>query len=348
MNLESYVRTNIRALKPYHSARQDYLSGVLLDANENAFGSTLPMNDVELNRYPDPFQQKLRSQLAVMNTTTPDSIFVGVGSDEVIDVLIRVFCEPQSDRVLLLEPTYGMYRVAANIQNAVVDSCLLTENFQIDLPATLNAIRPNTKIIFCCSPNNPTANLLNTDDILRLCKTEKLVVVDEAYIDFAQSPSVARFIAEYPNLIVMRTLSKAWGLAGIRLGYCIADPLVISYMMKVKWPYNINTLTSKAAITALRQSELMKKNVTAILQERQWLTEQLGQLPLVEHIFPSDANFLLVRVKDATLIYRNLAAKNVIIRNRSSEPRLENCLRITVGTHSENEILIRTWKELFS
>ncbi len=346
MNFDLLVRPNIRTLKPYHSARQDFLNGVLLDANENAFGSVLKTEDISLNRYPDPFQHELRKRLAELNNVSPENLFVGVGSDEVIDLLVRIFCEPQRDAVLLLEPTYGMYRVAASVQNALVDSCLLTEDFQIDLPSVKAALRETTKLIFCCSPNNPTANLLRTQDILELCKLGPLVVVDEAYIDFAQTPSISAYFSEYPNLIVMRTLSKAWGLAGIRLGYCIADPLIISYMMKVKSPYNINSLTSKAALVALQNVEQMRATVQSLLQERKWLQTELCQLPDVIQIFPSDANFLLVRVQNATVLYQELVKRNIIIRNRSTEPRLENCVRITVGTHEENELLLRAWREI--
>lgn len=347
MNIEDLVRKNIRALKPYHSARQDYLQGILLDANENAYGSVLEYEDIQLNRYPDPFQQQLRSTLATLNGVSTENVFVGVGSDEVIDVLLRIFCEPQRDRVLLLEPTYGMYRVAASIQNACIDSCLLTEDFQIDVQATRAAVKETTKLIFCCSPNNPTANCLRTEDILSLCEHNTMVVVDEAYIDFASQPSLVQHLPHYPNLIIMRTLSKAWGLAGIRLGYCLAHPTIISYMMKVKWPYNINALTSKTALAALRHYNRMKEYVQAIISERQWIMEQLQNLPLVRTVYPSDANFILVRTTDANTIYTALASRNIIVRNRSTEPLLENCLRITVGTHEENELLIRTWKELF-
>ncbi len=347
MNIDSLVRNNIRNLKPYHSARQDYLSGVLLDANENAFGSTLQFEDIELNRYPDPFQHQLRVKLANYNNVNPESVFVGVGSDEVIDVLIRIFCEPQKDSVLLLEPTYGMYRVSASIQNAFITSCLLTNDFQIDVTRVKASVTENTKLIFCCSPNNPTANLLRAEDILQLCSLNSIVIVDEAYIDFARSTSMAQYISSHPNLVIMRTLSKAWGLAGIRLGYCIATQRIIEYMMKVKWPYNINALTSKAALKALNNIEIKNTIVEKILEERNWLINELSHLPLVNTVYPSDANFILIRTENANKIYKTLAEHNIIIRNRSSEPLLDNCLRITVGTHAENELLIKTWKELF-
>ena len=345
MNIESLIRANIRALKPYHSARQDFLSGILLDANENSFGSSLTVDDVSLNRYPDPYQRELRTVLADMNGVGVENVFVGVGSDEVIDLLVRVFCEPKRDSVILLEPTYGMYRVASSIQNVQIHPCLLTDKFQIDLDAVKKTVDETTKLIFCCSPNNPTANLLSSKDILALCELGAMVIVDEAYIDFAQSTSMGKQSLKHPNLIVMRTLSKAWGLAGIRLGYCIADPIVISFMMKVKAPYNINVLTSGAALQALRKGEEVRRTIDSIVKEREWLSAQLAALPCIEHVFPSDANFILVRCKNATALYKYLVSKEIIVRNRTTEPLLENCLRITVGTRHENEQLICAMKE---
>jgi histidinol-phosphate aminotransferase len=345
MNIESLIRQNIRALKPYHSARQDFLSGLLLDANENSFGSTMTVDDVSLNRYPDPYQRELRTVIANLNSVAAENVFVGVGSDEVIDLLVRVFCEPKHDSVILLEPTYGMYRVAASIQDVQIRSCLLTERFQIDLDVVKKTIDATTKLIFCCSPNNPTANLLNAKDILALCDFGAMVIVDEAYIDFAQTTSIGKQALTHPNLVVLRTLSKAWGLAGIRLGYCIADPVVISYMVKVKAPYNINALTSRAALQALRKGEEVSRTINAIVEERKWLFMNFAALPCVEHVFPSDANFILVRCTQATKLYEYLVSKNIIVRNRSTEPLLQNCLRITVGTRQENEQLIRAMKE---
>jgi histidinol-phosphate aminotransferase len=348
MNVESLIRENIRALKPYHSARQDYLSGVLLDANENSFGSVISTDTLSLNRYPDPYQREVRTVLAAINDVSAENIFVGVGSDEVIDLIIRVFCEPKWDSVVLLEPTYGMYRVAASIQDVQVRSCLLTDEFHIDLTAVKKTVDARTKIIFCCSPNNPTANLLRGEDVLALCNLGPIVVVDEAYIDFAQTESLGKNILSHPNLLVLRTLSKAWGLAGIRFGYCIADTLIISYLMKIKAPYNINALTSHMALQALSQGEKVRQTIAAIIQERDWLAGELIQLLCVQKVFPTDANFILVRCTDAAALYRMLAAKNIIIRNRSTEPLLQNCLRITVGTHRENEMLIDTVKEYYT
>jgi len=345
MEIESLIRANIRTLKPYHSARQDFLSGILLNANENSFGSSLSVDDLSLNRYPDPYQRELRAVLAKMNGVAVENIFVGVGSDEVIDLLVRVFCEPKRDSVILLEPTYGMYRVAASIQDVQIRSCLLTDKFQIDRDAVKKTIDASTKLIFCCSPNNPTANLLCSEDILALCQLGAMVIVDEAYVDFAQSTSMGKQILTYPNLIIMRTLSKAWGLAGIRLGYCVADPIVIFYMMKVKAPYNINALTSRAALQALCKREEVRQRIDSIVGERKWLSTTLSTIPCIEHVFPSDTNFILVRCKNATELYKYLVTKEIIVRNRSTEPLLKNCLRITVGTRQENEQLIQAMKE---
>jgi histidinol-phosphate aminotransferase len=345
MNIESLIRPNIRALKPYHSARQDFLTGILLDANENSFGSSLTVDNLSLNRYPDPYQRELRTALADTNGVAAENVFVGVGSDEVIDLLVRVFCEPKHDSVVLLEPTYGMYRVAASIQDVQIRSCLLTDKFQIDVDAVKKTIDATTKLIFCCSPNNPTANLLYPEDILALCQLGAMVVVDEAYIDFAKSPSMGKQVLVNHNLIVLHTLSKAWGLAGIRLGYCIADPMVISFMLKVKAPYNINALTSQAALQALRKKQEVRQTIKSLVDEREWLSAHLTALSCVERVFPSDANFILVRCNNATVLYESLAAREIIVRNRSTEPLLQNCLRITVGTRLENEQLIRAMKE---
>jgi histidinol-phosphate aminotransferase len=347
MTIENLIRPNIKALTPYRAARHDYESGVLLDANENSIGSVLTMDGVELNRYPDPFQKALRTLLAELAGVQLENIFVGVGSDEVIDLLIRIFCEPGSDSILIAAPTYGMYRVAAEIQGIQVRQCLLTRDFQIDQNAIQSSANGTTKLIFCCSPNNPTANLLRRDDILALSRsTNAVVVVDEAYIDFSNAESLAAEINRHPNLVVLRTLSKAWGLAGIRLGYAVASPSIVEYLMKVKPPYNINALTSSVALRALRNVERMRQAVHEIVMLREQLAEQLRGLSYIENVYPSDANFILVRCADAKRIYRALAERGIIVRDRSSEPLLENCLRITVGTAEQNALLIDTMKEL--
>jgi histidinol-phosphate aminotransferase len=347
MDIEALIRPNIRRLKPYRSARQDYTSGILLDANENAFGSAVTFDGVELNRYPDPSQKQLRSRLAHLNNVQADNIFVGVGSDEVIDLLIRIFCEPRIDSVLILEPTYGVYRVAADVNDVTVNSCLLTDGFQIDLDGVRQKTEATTKLIFCCSPNNPTGNLLLREDILALCATTPaIVVVDEAYFDFAQAESVIGAINQYPNLVVLRTLSKAWGLAAIRLGYAVADPLIVSYLMKAKAPYNINILTSIEALKALEYTTHVDKSVAATIAERRRLVSELKKISCVKEVFSSDSNFLLVRVTDARDIHQKLALRGVIVRDRSSEPKLENCIRISVGTPEQNDILLTFLKEL--
>jgi histidinol-phosphate aminotransferase len=347
MDIEALIRPNIRKLKPYRSARQDYTSGILLDANENAFGSAVTFDGLELNRYPDPSQKQLRSRIAELNGVQSDNIFVGVGSDEVIDLLIRIFCEPRSDSVLILEPTYGVYRVAADVNDVRVNSCLLTDEFQIDPDGVRRTTDADTKVVFCCSPNNPTGNLLRYDDILALCETiPAIVVVDEAYFDFAHAKSAIGAVANYPNLVVLRTLSKAWGLAAIRLGYAVADPLIVSYLMKAKAPYNINILTSVEALKALEQAAHVEKSVAATIAERNRLIGELQEISCVKEVFPSDSNFLLVRVTDARGIHQQLARRGIIVRDRSSEPKLANCIRISVGTPEQNSILLAALKEI--
>lgn len=347
MIIENLVRPNIKALKPYRAARHDHASGILLDANENSFGSALTTSGLELNRYPDPFQRELRSRLAGLYGVQAEHIFTGVGSDEPIDLLIRIFCEPASDSILVIEPTYGMYRVAAGINNVAVRTVLLDDDFQIDVSAVLKAVHEKTKIIFCCSPNNPTANLLRRADILALCsQVNAIVVVDEAYLDFAESPSLSDQVHAVPNLVILRTLSKAWGLAGIRLGCAIADPSIISYLLKIKSPYNINALTGATALKALEFRDRVQQTTATILAERKRLADALRSVSSVRHVFPSDANFLLIRCDDAATIYSRLVQKGIIVRDRSSEPKLSNCLRITVGTPEQNDLLINSMKEL--
>jgi histidinol-phosphate aminotransferase len=347
MNIDDLVRGNIKALKPYRSARHDFASGVLLDANENSLGSAIQHNGVQLNRYPDPFQKELRQQLSEIHSVRAENVFVGVGSDEVIDLLIRVFCEPARDSIIVLEPTYGMYRVAADINDVAVRSCLLADDFQVDLAPVKKTIDRTTKMIFCCSPNNPTGNLLRREDILNLCaQTPAVVVVDEAYADFSNSKPLGGAIATTPNLVILRTLSKAWGLAGIRLGYAIASPSVIAYLLKIKAPYNINVLTSAKASEALASRARMLQMAQIIIAERERLARALAQIPCVTRVFPSDANFLLIRCRSAETVRRRLIDRGIIVRDRSSEPMLEGCLRITVGTPEQNRLLIEALKEL--
>ena len=341
-----------RAIRPRQNpprglSFQDFTSGILLDANENAFGSAVTFEGKQLNRYPDPSQGSLRSKIAQLQGVQAGNIFVGVGSDEVIDMQILIFCEPRLDSVLILEPTYGVYRVASDVNDVAVHSCLLTDDFQIDADEVKAQTTENTKLIFCCSPNNPTGNLLHRKDILRVCATTSgIVVVDEAYFDFAQSESLIGSIGQFPNLVVLRTLSKAWGMAAIRLGYAVAHPLIISYLMKAKAPYNISILTSLEASRALENTNHMRQSVSATISERERLVREFGHIKFIQKIFPSDANFLLLGVTDAHTLHRRLAERGVIIRDRSSEPKLPNCVRVSVGTPDQNDLLLTTMREL--
>ncbi|MFY0685054.1 MAG: histidinol-phosphate transaminase [Balneola sp.] len=335
-NIKNLVRDNILDLKPYRSARDDFNSGVLLDANENSFGSPFE-NELELNRYPMPYQEKLRSKIAQFRKVETDNVFVGVGSDEAIDLLFRIFCAPVKDRVIINPPTYGMYKVSANINDVQIDKVLLTEDFQLQTEKILNRVTDFTKLIFVCSPNNPTANDINRNDIIELLENfDGLVVVDEAYIDFSTQQSFASLVESYPNLVVLQTLSKAFGLAGIRLGIAIANPEVINYMLKVKAPYNINKLTAEAALKGFDHIEQVHENIAEINREKERIKQSLSKLTQVEKVFPSDANFLLFRIDNAFEIYQMLAKAGVIIRYRGNEPHCENCLRLTIGTPEEN------------
>ena len=345
--LNKIVRPNIRKLKPYHSARQDFSDGLLLDANENSWGDPFG-NPEELNRYPSPTHPDLRQQIAEWRGVQKENIFTGVGSDEGIDLLYRIFCEPGTDRILTTPPTYGMYKVSADIHDLAVDKVLLSSaDFQPRAEQILDAVTEQTKILLLCSPNNPTGNVFNRQTVQKLVEDfPGIVVVDEAYIDFSDSQSWAPEVRNYPNLVVLQTLSKSFGLAGIRLGISFASKEIISYMMKVKAPYNINKLTAKKATEAFGKMDAIESNITAIIKERDALRKQLESLPLVQQIYPSDANFLLTKVTDAQGIYQKLAKQNIIVRYRGNEPLCDNCLRITVGTSEENNRLISALKKL--
>lgn len=346
-DLDKLVRPNIKALEPYHSARADFSEGLLLDANENSLGAPFTDND-DLHRYPDPSQEKLRDLIAQWRGVRIENVFVGVGSDEGIDLLYRIFCQPGRDRVLTTPPTYGMYEVSANIHDITVDEVLLEENtFQPRVDAILEAVKPDTKIIFLCSPNNPTGNTFDENRITRLLEEfSGLVVLDEAYIDFSEQSSWAQKVAQYPNLVVLQTMSKSFGLAGIRLGITFANEDIIDYMMKVKAPYNVNKLTARHAIKAFEKLDTIKFNIDAIKKERKQLRDKLNKLNAVKKVYPSDANFLLVKIENADEIYQKLANKNIIVRYRGNEPLCDRCLRITVGTPDENEQLISALKSV--
>ncbi|MEO0474195.1 MAG: histidinol-phosphate transaminase [Bacteroidota bacterium] len=346
MNLQSLIRPHIRALKAYSSARDEYTGkvGTFLDANENALGSVA---DGPYNRYPDPHQRAVKTELARLRAVQPEQVFLGNGSDEAIDLLFRAFCEPGKDEVLLMPPTYGMYQVSADLNQIPARKVPLTNNFQLDLPNIQAALSPNTKLIFLCSPNNPTGNCLKAEDVKVILESAPgLVIVDEAYIDFAQRASVLSWLAEYPNLVVLQTFSKAWGMAGLRLGMAFAHPEIIAVMTRIKPPYNVNLLTQELAIKALSNHEKQQEMVAATLAERARMAESLGDLDFVAKVFPSDANFLLVKVPEPDQMYDRLIGKRIIIRNRSKVLLCEGCLRITVGTKIENDAFLTAFSAL--
>ena len=337
--VQQFVRKNIQALAPYSSARDEYSGkeGIFLDANENPFGI--------YNRYPDPYQPALKQKLAQIKNTSADQIFIGNGSDEAIDLAFRIFCEPGQDKALTFVPTYGMYEVSANINNVELIKLPLNEEFQIDT----NLLQPffsdkYLKLIFICSPNNPTGNLLRTDDIEFILKNfNGIVLIDEAYIDFCDQPSFIHKISEYPNLIVIQTLSKAWGLAGIRLGIGYMNEEILSYFNRVKAPYNISTVNQQTALDILNKEQDYRQKVKDILAEKEQLIQNLCGVKGILTICPSDANFLLVEVENADELYEKLIARKIIIRNRNSV--IKNCVRISVGTSGENEQLLNALKE---
>jgi len=347
MDIKSLIRNNILNLKPYTSARDIYDSteGILLDANENSFGSTfIELNGIELNRYPDPHQKDIRKITGDYYSIPSENIFFGVGSDEVIDLLVRVFCNPGKDNVIIPEPTYGMYKVACDINNIETREILLNDDFQIDLDAIKEKVDEKTKMIFLCSPNNPTGNELNKTEIKYLCNELNLIIVlDEAYIDFSINDTLVNEIKNLNNLIVLRTFSKAWGLAGIRSGFCVADEEIINILFMVKAPYNISSLTRYALEKAVVNFSLKDKYVTSIIKEKERLKNQLESLQIVKKVYKSDANFLLVKFENAKLVQNKLFEKGIIVRDRSTQPKLENCLRISIGNEEENDIL---WEEL--
>ncbi len=334
------IRNNIRELIPYSSAR-DENSGdgaVLLDANESPYNTPF-------NRYPDPLQMELKERISDLLSTPSDRIFLGNGSDEAIDLLIRIFCEPSADRVIIIDPSYGMYKVCADINNVRVDFVSLNEDFSLDADRLLAALIQETKMVFLCSPNNPSSNLLDPSEIIKiLSEFQGIVVLDEAYIDFSGTDGMLPLLGDYKNLVILRTLSKAWGLAGIRLGMALADPGIIQYLNKVKYPYNVNYLTQLKALEMLHSVNNKEDWIEKILTERKELENRLTGIAVVKKIYPSDANFLLVRVEDPVGIYSYLNKQGVIVRNRSHMTHCEGCIRITVGTPDENNRLIALMK----
>jgi histidinol-phosphate aminotransferase len=344
-DINTITRENVKILKPYSSARDEFedfdtAEMIFLDANENPF-----QNGV--NRYPDPQQNSVKAILAKNNNVKSSQILLGNGSDEVLDLLFRAFCEPKTDNIISLPPTYGMYSVLANINAVENREVFLSNDFQPQLENILNAVDDNTKIIFLCSPNNPTGNSFSDESVVTLLKNFKgLVVIDEAYIDFSDKESWLTEIDEYPNLVITQTLSKAYGLAGIRLGICYASEDVISVLNKIKPPYNVNELTQQRAIVRLNDSKKIKAEISSIIEQREKLLKVLSEVNFVEKIYPTEANFVLIKVDDANKRYNELIAKGIVIRNRTTQPLCENTLRLTIGIPEENAVLIKELKSL--
>ena len=343
MNIESIVRKNILLLKPYSSARSEFKgkASVCLDANESPYNR-------HFNRYPDPLQERLKNRISQIKTINSSRIMLGNGSDEAIDLIYRIFCEPSEDNAVAIEPTYGMYKVCADINNVEYRNVLLDENYQLDAESVLASADKHTKVIFLCSPNNPTGNLLNRSEMQKIVQRfSGIVIIDEAYIDFSSEPSWLNDLDRYPNLIILQTFSKAWGLASLRCGMAFASEEIIAFFNKVKYPYNLSALVQETILEQLGVgSDYKNQWVKLILDERECLADALKKLSVVEKVYPSDANFLLVKVNDANGIYKQLIDKSIIVRNRNSVLLCGNCLRITVGTDKENETLIDSLKLL--
>lgn len=342
-NLQSLVRPNIWNLAPYSSARNEYsghAATVFLDANENPYNKPL-------NRYPDPLQEELKAKLSRVKRVPAQNIFLGNGSDEAIDLPYRIFCEPGRDNVVAIEPTYGMYRVCADINNVEYRPVLLDDNYQLNADKLLAATDHHTKIIWICSPNNPTGNNLDRTEIERIIKEfNGIVVVDEAYSDFSTERPFRFDLKDYPNIIVLNTMSKAWGLAAIRLGMAFASEDIIALMNKVKYPYNVNLLTQQQAIKALEQKIEVEKWVSTILQERSHMIKAFTDLPICEEVYHTDANFFLAKMTDAQAIYDYLVSKGIIVRNRTRISLCQNCLRVTIGSKTENQELLAALRAL--
>ena len=340
IDIHKLVRDNIKNLTPYSCARDEFKgsAGIFLDANENPYG--------KLNRYPDPYQRTLKKAVSEYKNIPEENIFLGNGSDEIIDLYFRVFCRPGIDKTLIFPPTYGIYEVSAAINDSAVIKSPLNQSFQIDVQNTLPLLNTeNLKLIFICSPNNPTGNSINRDDIETIiAKSQSIVIIDEAYIDFSDKQSLAELIKKYPNLIVMQTLSKAFGLASVRVGIAFMNSDIIRYFNKIKPPYNISAINQNAALSKITARHLIEKEVTAIKSEKLRLIKELSKFEIIEKIYPSDANFFLVKVKDADKVYNELVEQKIITRNRNSV--IKNCIRITVGKPTENNRLLKAIKTI--
>lgn len=342
MDINQLLRKNIQSLKPYSSARDEY-SGeamVFLDANENPFNEPY-------NRYPDPLQKEVKDKIAKLKNTSAENIFLGNGSDEPIDLLVRAFCEPGVDNIVSMNPTYGMYQVAADICGVELNKVSLNDDFELGAQEVLDACNEHTKLIFLCSPNNPTGNSLNPEVLHVIISSFKgIVIIDEAYIDFAPGKTFLQEIEKYPNLVILQTFSKAWGMAGIRLGMAFAQTPIISVLNKIKYPYNLNILTQQKALELLDKKVTVQKWVKLLIAEREKMEQLLVQFPFVEIVYPSDANFLLAKMHDAKGIYDFLVDEGIIVRDRSKVHLCEDTLRITIGTSEENENLLNALKKL--
>jgi len=333
------ARPSIRSLKPYASAKDEFKDFekelTYLDANENPY-------ETGVNRYPDPQQQVLKERISQIKNVPVENILLGNGSDEVLDMIFRVFFEPGQDNIIINTPTFGMFKVLSSINNTTCKEVQMTEDFQLDVSSIKKAVDTNTKAIFICSPNNPTGNLMDATSILELLELNVLVIVDEAYIDFSDAVSWSSRLEEFKNLIVTQTFSKAYGLAGIRLGACFAHVEIIELLKKVKMPYNVNVLTQRAALASLENEKLRAQEIFEIKKHRKQLSKDLLKINFVENVYASDSNFLLVKVDDANRRYAQLIDKDLVIRNRTKEPLCENCIRITVGTPEENKYLLKS------
>lgn len=340
VDVSNLVRENVRKLTPYSCARDEFKgkTGIFMDANENPYG--------KLNRYPDPYQRELKKAISAYKSVPEENIFLGNGSDEIIDLCFRVFCRPGIDRALTFTPTYGMYEVSASVNDVEVVKVPLTPSFQIDIPSVDPFLSDKTlKLIFICSPNNPSGNNMNYADVEYIVsKSESIVVIDEAYADFSDKPSFVKLLEKYSNLIIMQTFSKAFGLASVRVGMAFTNSLIVQYFNKIKPPYNISTINQKAALSRIYKSFEVTKEVRKIKNEKEKLVSEISKLDLTMMIYPSDANFLLVKVKDADKVYNELVNMNIITRNRNSVVR--NCIRITVGKPAENRLLVKALKSI--
>ena len=339
--IDNLLRDNIKSLTPYSSARDEYQGdeAILLDANENPFNTPY-------SRYPDPLQHQLKEKISSIKQVPADQIFLGNGSDEPIDLIIRIFCEPRIDNIVAIEPTYGMYKVAADINNVEYRKVLLSENFQLIASKLLSAVDKNTKLIFLCSPNNPTGNCLDESEIVKVLNSfAGIVILDEAYMDFSGKKGFLERLTEFPRLVVLQTFSKAWGLASIRLGMAFASKQIIDALSKIKYPYNINILTQQNAIDALENVEKKNDWINMIITNKTILISELEDCRVIRKIYPSDANFFLIKVDEPKMVYDYLVENKIIVRNRSNISLCAGCLRITVGTQEENNTLTKVLKK---